>query len=1350
MDLISYDLIEKLRAQGSGSEAEQAILLNEERADYLYALSPNRENLFEWYPFTDRMNVLMLGANYGACCELLSGKVGELDVKDSRVENLEVIRFRCPDRLRENGGNLGLIKNVITRRYDAVVIPEITEELMLETVPGLLQKIQQKDAGQKAETLFEEALPEFLHAAAGHLKKGGLLLLSVDNYDALRFLTGDKHTEGRVYAGYENFKRDVEKLPFSASKWYYPLPDARLTKDIFSDAYLPQDGDFRGISDAYEADRYVTCDEEAVYGTLCKNKAFAPFAPAYFVLLSGYLGEEGEEDAENGTAAGALSALPPQIYIRYNRTRIPAYQTRTEILEENGERRVVKRALSEAANDHILSLEWKYKILSEDRETKLQTQAPRFTKDKAGLYSVSYTYLDGITLARKLALLIADGKAPVHAIKEALELVLGMGTHECHNMDCLFENIMVCGNAYYYLDYEWVFENSLDRDYLRYRMLRYWYEAYREALYAYTGLPAFLAAFGIRAEELPEFEKMEESFQQFVHGDGQQAFIGRYRREQKTLSDMHETERKLAEFTDWNLRLQDEVREHKETISKNLEVLRLTQNHVLNIEEANRIHERDIAAMLEELAYLRKHEGMGSRLSRSLHKAFLSAFPEGSRKHRLITYAKNTLRHPVKMLSLYLSEDGRNRISGEFNVSADYMEYGRLTVPSCESPKVSIVLPVYNQIAYTYACVRSIIEHTDSDETPYEIILADDVSMDATSNVEKYIQGLVVSRNAENQGFLKNCNQAAKKARGEYIFFLNNDTRVTDGWLSSLVSMMDADRSIGLAGSKLIYPDGRLQEAGGIIWDDGSGWNYGRLDDPEKPQYNYVKEVDYISGAAIMIRTDLWEEIGGFDERYAPAYCEDSDLAFEVRRHGKRVVYQPKSVVVHFEGISNGTDVNGSGLKKYQLVNQEKFKGKWKAELRRQSKNTGNPNPFAARDRSQDKPCVLIIDHYVPTRDKDAGSKTTWQYIRMLLAKGYNVKFLGDNFLHEEPYSTELMQMGVEILYGQEMQSGIWDWIKENQAFIDIAYLNRPHIAIKYIEFIRDNTDIKCIYYGHDLHFMRLTREYELTGDIRTKREADYWKNIEFTVMRKAEVSYYPSELEVEEIHAVDPEIPVKAITAYLWDSFPENEAAEADYEKREGLLFVGGFAHPPNADGVLWFAKDIFPKLRTAHPEMNFYIAGSKVTDEIAALGEKPEESGIHVLGFVSDEALSELYHKTRLTVVPLRYGAGVKGKVVEALYNGAVVVTTSVGAEGIPDAEKVLAVTNDRDEDIYEKPEETAQGFADAVLKLYGDAKVLSAISRETEGYMKKHYSMDAAWKIVAPDFKVKKKRPEAKTEK
>lgn len=602
----------------------------------------------------------------------------------------------------------------------------------------------------------------------------------------------------------------------------------------------------------------------------------------------------------------------------------------------------------------------------------------------------------------------------------------------------------------------------------------------------------------------------------------------------------------------------------------------------------------------------------------------------------------------------------------------------------------------------------------------YEVIIADDVSTDATSELTKFTENLVICRNETNQGFLKNCNQAAKAARGKYVMFLNNDTQVTEGWLSSLVNLIESDSTIGMVGSKLVYPDGRLQEAGGILWSDGSGWNYGRLDDPEKPEYNYVKDVDYISGAAILLSNELWKRIGGFDERFAPAYCEDSDLAFEVRKAGLRVVYQPLSNVIHFEGISNGTDVNGTGLKRYQVENSRKLQEKWAEEFKKQCENDENPDPFRARERSQNKDIILVVDHYVPTYDRDAGSKTTFQYLQMFVEKGYMVKFLGDNFLHEEPYSTVLQQMGIEILYGPEYQAGIWNWLKDHSDDIKVAYLNRPHIAAKYIDYIKNKTNIKVIYYGHDLHFLREGREYELTGDPEKRESSEYWKSMELRLMRKASVSYYPSYVEREAIHEIEPSIHVKAIVAYVFETFLSR--IPDDFSKREGLLFVGGFAHPPNIDAVLWFANDIFPLIRQVLP-VNFYIVGSKVTDEIKAL-EQPG-NGIIVKGFVSDEELSRLYASCRVVVVPLRYGAGVKGKVIEALYHGSPIVTTSIGAEGIPDAEKVMAVTDD------------PQGFAQEVVSMYQDTKRCKQICEETQNYIRRYHSIDAAWSVVGEDF-------------
>ncbi|MDO4326590.1 MAG: glycosyltransferase [bacterium] len=913
------------------------------------------------------------------------------------------------------------------------------------------------------------------------------------------------------------------------------------------------------------------------------------------------------------------------------------------------------------------------------------------------------------------------------------------------NVDGLFENMMmteeggICG-----IDYEWVFSFPIPSDFLRYRNLYYFYLKCRDML-PFDSEEAYMAAFGIPEDVAAVYGAMERSFQNYVHGGttGGVSYLAQYQQPVITPDSWEDKEQQrkdaigLAQARLEDIRVRDEalkireqtiadreaeLQERDETIHKLQEVQRLTNNHVVNLEIMIKDLRHEIEEQAKLAAYLNRHESIVFKIMRRIYHQVDRKFPKGTRRRKLLTYVKNTVRHPAKYLKLYLTKNGRNRIAGDLAIGEGYLEHGMVVLPKCEKPTVSIIIPCYNQIYYTYECLRSIEKYTKDVE--YEVIIADDVSTDATAKLGKFVKHVVISRNSTNQGFLKNCNQAAKKARGRYVMFLNNDTQVTEGWLSSLVKLIESDSTIGMVGSKLVYPDGRLQEAGGIIWSDGSGWNYGRLDDPDKPEYNYVKDVDYISGAAILLSKALWDKIGGFDERFAPAYCEDSDLAFEVRKAGYRVVYQPMSKVIHFEGVSNGTDVNGTGLKRYQVENSKKLQQKWADEFKKQCKNTGNPNPFRARERSQGKPVILVVDHYVPTFDKDAGSKTTYQYLKMFLKKGYVVKFLGDNFQHEEPYSTTLQQMGIEILYGPQYQAGIWDWILKNKDEIDIAYLNRPHIATKYVDFIRENTDIKIIYYGHDLHFLREWREYELTGDEKKRRDSEYWKTIELGMMRRADMSYYPSYIEEEAIHAIDKAIPVKAITAYVYEEFLKQ--IPLDFARREGLLFVGGFAHPPNADAVLWFAHEIFPKIYEAL-HVPFYIVGSKVTEEVQALHDPSK--GIVVKGFVSDEELARLYSVCRVVVVPLRYGAGVKGKVVEAIYNGSAIVTTSIGAEGIPDVERILLV------------EDEADKFADAVIALYQNPERCEMLSQNTQKYIREHFSVDAVWNVIEEDFCVQK---------
>lgn len=1075
---------------------------------------------------------------------------------------------------------------------------------------------------------------------------------------------------------------------------YYPYPNYRYVYKIFSDKEMQGAGELSQIK-AYDYPKFALKDIGERFSQAAKTGDFDSFANSY-ILVSG-----GSED---------------NVYIKYNRTRLPKYQIKTEIRLSDDKKYVVKSALKKEGIPHILGMYDGAKLIKNDSVTVLEG-----TFKNAG--EIDFPFINGQSLSRLCEDCIKkDIDGFIEGVKDYLKKIVD---EDALNLDAIFDNFILDGDKLTAIDCEWIFDESMDfiKDrelFIKYRALHSFYQNNSNKIQDKFSLTEtdFMASFCI--DDIDGMDFIERRFQDYIHGDYQEVYLDNYFVETVSHETLNEGLVALAELPHAKNKINEltEINKDRELAIKEMNRLKtLTDNHVnnLGIIIDNLRHENEELA--KTLNVYNNNLSIPFRIRRKLSTVYNKKYPKGSVERKKLNYRLMSIFHPIKYFKLTHSEQGRNLIEGEFKIGDLYREKGKINFPYVENPKVSIIIPVYNQIHYTYACLVSILENTESFD--YEIIIADDVSTDATKEIDKFVSGLVIARNESNQGFLKNCNNAAKKARGEYIFFLNNDTTVQKDWLPPLIRLLESDESIGMVGSKLIYPDGRLQEAGGIIWSDGSGWNYGRCDDPNKPEYNYVRDVDYISGAAIMLSRKLWEEIGGFDERYAPAYCEDSDLAFEVRKRGLRVVYQPLSVVTHFEGVSNGTDVNGTGLKRYQVENNKKLQKKWSEEFKNQYDNVGVPNAFRARERSRGKKIILFVDHYVPTFDKDAGSKTTFQYIKMFIERGYVVKFLPDNFAKSEPYTSILEQMGVEVLYGNEMRTNIFEWIENNRSNIDIAYLNRPHIATKYIDFIKEKTDIKVIYYGHDLHFLRERREYELTGDVERKNASAYWKSMELDLMRKASISYYPSNVEVDYIHTFDKKINAKAITAYVFEKF-----GNIDYNPdiREGVLFVGGFSHPPNADALKYFLDNMWDEIY-AQIKAPFYIVGSNATDEIKALHN--EAKGIIFKGFVSEEELKELYEKVRLVVVPLRYGAGVKGKVIEALYYNDPVITTGVGAEGIDNSYNQMLVADDPGD------------FVEKCVNLYNDKEDLKAMSKAADNYVRNKHSIEAVWEIIRGDF-------------
>lgn len=622
-----------------------------------------------------------------------------------------------------------------------------------------------------------------------------------------------------------------------------------------------------------------------------------------------------------------------------------------------------------------------------------------------------------------------------------------------------------------------------------------------------------------------------------------------------------------------------------------------------------------------------------------------------------------------------------------------------------DCPVVSIIIPAYGKPDVTLRCLASLARGAPS--VPYEVIVVEDASGDTDADCIAGVSGVRFLLNSQNLGFLRSCNEAAKQARGDYLLLLNNDTQVTEDAVDALWRTFGRFPQAGLVGSKLVYPDGSLQEAGGIVWADGSARNHGRHGNRLAPAYNYLRDADYVSGAAIMVETALWRRLGGFDERFCPAYYEDTDLAMQVRQAGRRVLYQPASTVIHFEGVSNGTDV-GSGIKRYQVINAGKFQEKWRAVLARDHLGADEANIVVAADRAQQRRVVLVTNDLVVRPDNDAGSRAIQQSIDALLALGCLVKFWPENPAEPGSYADDLRQRGVEVLAGRHVPD-FERWIAGLGRRIDAAFVHRPEPSVRFVAGLRRHQPkARIIYYGHDLHYRRLAAQASLEGSARLEAAADASYLIESDLWQQVDTSVYFAREEVDEVQARHPDHDVRLVQPYCF----EPAAGNRPVVDAPSLIFVAGFGHPPNVDAARWLVDEVMPRVWGACPGASLSLVGSKPTDEVRALA----GARVTVTGWVSDERLAELYRLHRVAVVPLRFGAGVKHKVVEALSAGLALVTTPIGAQGLDGLASASRVCD------------SAEDMAAQILHLLQDERLCAQLGAAGQHYVQERFSFEA----------------------
>ena len=602
------------------------------------------------------------------------------------------------------------------------------------------------------------------------------------------------------------------------------------------------------------------------------------------------------------------------------------------------------------------------------------------------------------------------------------------------------------------------------------------------------------------------------------------------------------------------------------------------------------------------------------------------------------------------------------------------------------------MLILYNQAALTFSCLMSIV---DTVGQPVEVIIVDNASSDETARLLDRLQRATIIKNAENLHFLRASNQAAAVARGRALLMLNNDTQLTSGTLSAAYQSLFSADDIGAVGGKLILPDGRLQEAGSIVWSDGSCTGYGRGLDPDAPECQFRRQVNYCSGAFLLVRRALFESLGGFDTRYAPAYYEETDLCLRLREAGYRVVYDPRAEVRHIEFGSSRSSAQAFALMRR---NQTRFAERHALSLRRQMA-PGSP-PLFARDPSR-LARILVIDDRVPFASHGSGFPRAAHLLQRLAASGFCIT----QYPLDVPFPTWAEVRAnhspdIEFMIGLG-RTKLPEFLEARAGYYDLILISRPH---NMRQFIAEHTahpgryrGVGIIYDAEAVFALRDTRRAELLGLPVTTAEIEHRVAAEIELGHHADAVVTVTEAEaalfrragVENVHVLGHAL-VRSPTA-------------STFSERRDVLLVGALAgdDSPNVDGLLWFVREVMPHLDAAlDARYRIRVVGAIEAAAIADL----HHPRIDFLGRIDD--LTDTYGTARVFVAPTRFAAGIPHKVHEAAARGVPIVATQLLADqlGWQDDVELLSATK-------------AEAFAARAARLYSDEALWQRL-REAAG--------------------------------
>ncbi|MHB8190846.1 MAG: glycosyltransferase [Ferrimicrobium sp.] len=578
-----------------------------------------------------------------------------------------------------------------------------------------------------------------------------------------------------------------------------------------------------------------------------------------------------------------------------------------------------------------------------------------------------------------------------------------------------------------------------------------------------------------------------------------------------------------------------------------------------------------------------------------------------------------------------------------------------------EHPSVDIIVPVYGTWAYLNTAIIALARTVS---VSFHLILVDDQSPEPVPTWLERIAGVSVLRRATNGGFAEACNTGARQARTPRLLLLNMDVQVQPDTVQHLVNRLDSSVDIGIVGGKLCYPNGMLQEAGGLLDAGGVVANLGHQQDPWHPDFNFVRLVDYVSGALLITRTELYHELGGLSNEFGTGYFEDTDLCMRVRQLGYHILYEPRAQAMHAGGGSFSEESKATLMSR----NSSLFFRKWESELKL--------SPRLRSQRRSTRPRVLVVDSTVPVPDRDSGSADTFMMIRALREFDIDVAMYPIESSELDGVGAQRLQgLGVEVLYHPYIDHPA-DAVKCIEP-VDWIFLFRYPAGGRHIDAFRQAApQAKIIFLPVDLHYLRQSRGSSLGLLSISDKELLDMRSKELGAAESADEVWVLGENEANVLHNELPNQKIRIVPFFR--SPPAASAALSSFDGRADIGFIGNFEHPPNVDAVSWFIDMTWRKILAEEPDLKLVIAGSNISRAPRDLWCQVEN--VEVVGWVPSEYD---FLKTKvLSLAPLRFGAGIKGKVASSLLVGTPCVGTSVAFEGMNLSDHQVVVADDPEE--------------------------------------------------------------------